>query len=316
MQGYFDEAVLKQVTPAYTDSPDEYVELDAFDQFMPRNGLRRPGEREIDAHDRVITHKREFAEARNAPADAETGTTRLCIETDDWKYSTQQCYLSIKNTSNEPARCTITRREVRESDLLPTDLQASNDLFHAIFSEIDGSSVSQSERKRLQVLCQSEFTYGEIEFEHMIALLQLCAPKAGDVFWDLGSGAGKCLIAAALLCPQLGSINGVEYLPGLFNLSQEMLAKASTLGVRPVNVVLGDMLKVDWSNADLIFTSSICFPQELIEGMLVCARQLKKGARLITLRSLPPNDVFIQLHALKVKMTWGKTGLYVLEKVL
>jgi len=308
--------VLKQVTPAYTDPADDYVELDAFDQFLPRSGLRRPGEREIDAHDRVITHKRDSAEAKSTHPESQTSTTRLCIETDDWKYSTQQCYLALKNLSSGPIPCSISRREVLDADLLPADLQARSRQFHGVFSDIDGSSVSQSERKRLQVLCQSEFTYGEIEFEHMIALLQLCAPKPGDVFWDLGSGAGKCLVAAALLCPQLGSVNGVEYLPGLHSLSQEVFAKACTMGIRPIHAVLGDMLQVDWSDADLIFTSSICFPQELIEGMLNCAKRLKRGAKLITLRSLPPNDVFTQLHALKVKMTWGKTGLYILEKTI
>lgn len=306
--------MLRQVSHNIGDVDEEYVELDAFERFLPKEGIRRPGEKEIEAHERVMTHKKEFAQAKNASIEEGKETVRLCIETDDWKYSTQQCYLTIQNHHPAPAICTIKHREVLEADLLPPDLQEKSRLFHAIFSEFDGSSVSQSERKRLQVLSQSEFTYGEVEFEHMIELLEMCEVKAGQVFWDLGSGAGKCLISAALLHPQFSSINGVEYLPGLFTLSQQVISKASALGVCPITLFQGDMLEVDWSNADLIFTSSICFPQELIEGILEKAKRLKRGTKVITLRSFPPNDVFTQKCALKVKMTWGKTGLYILEK--
>lgn len=75
------------------------------------------------------------------------------------------------------------------------------------------------------------------------------------------------------------------------------------------------MLEIDWSDADIVFTSSICFPNELIDGILEKSRLLKKGAKIITLKLLPPNDIFEVKHNLRVKMTWGKTGVYIIEKI-
>lgn len=76
------------------------------------------------------------------------------------------------------------------------------------------------------------------------------------------------------------------------------------------------MLQVDWSDADVIFTSSICFPDTLIDGIFNKAKQLKKGARIITLKNLPSSEEFEVKYDLRVKMSWGKTGVYILEKVV
>jgi hypothetical protein len=76
------------------------------------------------------------------------------------------------------------------------------------------------------------------------------------------------------------------------------------------------MLATDWSNADLIFTSSICFPQELIDGITEKLKLLKKGARIMTLKSFEGlEEIYEMTHNLRVKMTWGKTGVYIYEKV-
>ena len=47
------------------------------------------------------------------------------------------------------------------------------------------------------------------------------------------------------------------------------------------------MLLVDWSDADIIYTSSICFPDSLIDGIVAMIERLKKGSRVISLKSLP-----------------------------
>jgi hypothetical protein len=188
--------------------------------------------------------------------------------------------------------------------------------FKSLFDAVEGSSVSQNERKRMQLSGKSEFTYGEIDFMHMIPVFELVSPQPNEVFWDLGCGAGKCMASMSLLYPELKSVNGVEFLPALHELCVSTLERLSESGVHaPTNAWLGDMLEVDWSDADIIFTSSICFPEELIEGILERAHRLKVGTRILTLKSFPPSDEFMLRHSLRVKMTWGKTGVYVLEKV-
>mmetsp|Transcript_33015 Transcript_33015/g.32724 ORF Transcript_33015/g.32724 Transcript_33015/m.32724 type:complete len:228 (+) Transcript_33015:797-1480(+) len=225
------------------------------------------------------------------------------------------CFVGVKNLTEEPMEFTIERREVLESRLISDELSGRFKLFNSIFENVEGSSISQMERKRLNVGSKSEFTYGEIDFVHMAPVFSLCDPQPGEVFWDLGCGAGKCMIAAALAFPELKKCCGVELLPGLYESCKATCENIKTdLSIAPLEVIQGNMLEVDWSDADIIFTSSICFPQELIDGMLEKAHSLKKGARFITLKTFPQNDIFEVKYNLRVKMTWGKTGVYILVR--
>ena len=81
------------------------------------------------------------------------------------------------------------------------------------------------------------------------------------------------------------------------------------------NVVQGDMTKVDWSDADVVYAASICFPEELIKALCEKGKMLKKGARIITLKNCGNSKNFKMLYNLRVKMTWGKNGLFILEKL-
>lgn len=50
------------------------------------------------------------------------------------------------------------------------------------------------------------------------------------------------------------------------------------------------MLLEDWSDADVIYTSSLCFPDELVEGIVDKCVHLKKGTRIISLKTFPERD--------------------------
>ena len=62
---------------------------------------------------------------------------------------------------------------------------------------------------------KSAFTYGEIVFDTFVPLLSMANPKAGDLFYDLGCGTGKPLIAAALSFPNFKHCKGMELVDGL-----------------------------------------------------------------------------------------------------
>lgn len=102
-----------------------------------------------------------------------------------------------------PLELSITRRELHEEEMISDILLERYILFKNVFDGIEGCSQSQSERQRLGVAEKSEFTYGEVEFVHFETLLLLASPKEGEVFWDLGCGAGKVLVSVALLYPDL-----------------------------------------------------------------------------------------------------------------
>ena len=50
------------------------------------------------------------------------------------------------------------------------------------------------------------------------------------------------------------------------------------------------MLEVDWFDADIIYFSSVCYPDFLINGVMDRLVNLKAGARIISLKPLPARE--------------------------
>lgn len=285
-------------------SAEQQEDADPFGEKMKKRFVCCPNEQE-------------FALMREQEHIAGNGETLIfCNDTDEWKYPSPTCFLAIKNLTSAPVQYTIKCREVLETTLLEPVAEEKYNLFNSLFENVEGGCVSQEERKRLGKLGKCEFTYGEVEFLHLMPVLELCQVQAGQVLWDLGCGSGKCLVTVALLCPQLQVCKGVEFLDRLYTLCSETVNSANECGVgAPIQVYQGDMLQVDWSDADLLYLSSVCFPQELMNGIFEKTKLLKKGTKVITLKNFPPNEDFQVRHYRKVKMTWGRTGVYILEKV-
>ena len=156
-------------------------------------------------------------------------------------------------------------------------------------------------------------------FPFFIPLFDMIKPKEGEVFWDIGCGAARPLAIAALNFPMLSKCCGVELLEGLYNLAEDtanqirMLKETKFQDIVPIEVFKGDMLELDWwSTADIVYASSICFPDSLIEGIVEKCALLKKGARVITLKSFSSSEggdtpSYLRLdYTLKLKMTWGR----------
>lgn len=197
-----------------------------------------------------------------------------------------------------------------------------HNIFSRTFSSIDGSRISHKQRGE-QKLKGSEFTYGEINFLHFLPVLNYaadCQDGSSLVFWDLGAGAGKVLIAAAL-AERFSRVCGVELLGGLCEAGQEACARFEKVAEEEkwqnktiLEVVNGDMLKTDWSDADVIYASSICFPESLMNSILDKAKSLKKGAILASLKMVD-NESFKLIQGFKVKMTWGSCDVHIFRKI-
>ena len=64
---------------------------------------------------------------------------------------------------------------------------------------------------------------------YFIPILEFTKPKAGEIFWDLGCGAGKPLITASLAFPELKVCRGIELLENLVILAKEIATKQKTI---------------------------------------------------------------------------------------
>ena len=132
-----------------------------------------------------------------------------------------------------------------------------------------------------------------MRYLYFIQVFELLKPQPGEVFWDLGCGAAVPQAMASLNFPFLKACKGVEYLKNLANWATEMAkqlkakCKAAGLPFSPIEVINGDILECDWTDADIIFFNSVCYPDSLIEGFLDRAIKLKAGTRIISLKPLP-----------------------------
>jgi ubiquinone/menaquinone biosynthesis C-methylase UbiE len=109
----------------------------------------------------------------------------------------------------------------------------------------------------------------------VVKMLELGDLKPGEKMFDLGSGDGRIVIAAAQKF-HAGAI-GVELDKDLCRQSTERIRK---LGLeKTAQIVNGDILKQDYSSADLITVYLLPNSNDKVQPLL--ERQLKKGARVV-----------------------------------
>jgi protein-L-isoaspartate O-methyltransferase len=106
-------------------------------------------------------------------------------------------------------------------------------------------------------------------------MLELGELKAGQKMFDLGSGDGRIVIAAAR--KYKADATGVEFDASLARQSTERI---KTLGLESsAHIIRGDLLKQDYSSADLLTVYLLPVGNEKVTPML--EKQLKKGARIV-----------------------------------
>jgi protein-L-isoaspartate O-methyltransferase len=106
-------------------------------------------------------------------------------------------------------------------------------------------------------------------------MLQLGELKSGEKMFDLGSGDGRIVIVAAQ--KYKADATGVELDDSLWKQSSDRI---KTLGLTAkARIIHGDLLKQDYSSADLITVYLLPVGNELVTPIL--DKQLKKGARIV-----------------------------------
>jgi SAM-dependent methyltransferase len=193
------------------------------------------------------------------------------------------------------------------------DFQKAKEIFNLLFEGVNGYKLSFESRTQLGFYDQG-LTYGEIFFDTFYKMLEKTQPKEGEVFYDLGSGTGKAVFVAHLLFPFSKTV-GIEILPTLYQASKTILKKYEK-EVRPkilekknqqkIEFILGDFLKIDFSDADVVFANSTCFSQQMIDKLETSFLSLKKGARIMTLTKKLTNKNFYLFDSLIYKQSWGE----------
>ena len=101
------------------------------------------------------------------------------------------------------------------------------DIVNQVYAGTDAYEATQDDQTDLfSFLTEPEFTQGEVVCQYFIPLLDYVKPKPGEVFYDLGCGAGKPLLIASLAFPNLKICKGIEYLDGVASMASEIMVKA------------------------------------------------------------------------------------------
>jgi SAM-dependent methyltransferase len=143
-------------------------------------------------------------------------------------------------------------------------------LWDSLFAECSttqGKDLSKAERKAKEVQ-QSSLVYGEIRFDSFGLALwgKHVNLKRGGVFYDLGSGTGRAVMAAVLL-HDFTKLVGIEILEGLAGAAQDILTKFNKT-VRPtlskrqqkadIKLLQGSFLEYDWSDGTYNIMHILC----------------------------------------------------------
>jgi 16S rRNA A1518/A1519 N6-dimethyltransferase RsmA/KsgA/DIM1 with predicted DNA glycosylase/AP lyase activity len=106
-------------------------------------------------------------------------------------------------------------------------------------------------------------------------MLQLAELKPGEKMFDLGSGDGRIVIAAAR--KYKADATGVELDDSLYRQSMDRI---KTLGLASTaRIIHGDLLKQDYSSADVLTVYLLPVGNGLVSPIL--EKQLKKGVRIV-----------------------------------
>lgn len=198
------------------------------------------------------------------------------------------------------------------------DPAKAKEIFDGIFKDVNGRALSLEGRESQQLSSKS-FVYGEAVFDPFSKLLSEVEVKPGQLFLDCGSGTGKAVFVGHLVSGFSKSI-GVELLESLYKASEKALEIynkdyrpqiAKEVEGREIKFILGNILDIDYSTADVVFMNSTCFQEDLMQALIEPVNKMKPGAILITLSKTMNSPAFEQYKQITFEFSWGQgTAFY------
>lgn len=221
----------------------------------------------------------------------------------------------MQNIVNFTIKCTF--KTIREKEAFENIRKIYNEYRLETCLE---ASVNDTQKLMLE---RQNFTYGEISLLSFHELLSVAKPKENEIFYDLGCGAAKPVIYASFLFP-FKKCCGIELLPTVYELAAQYEKRYNLLiegkqykhtdyEIKPnIKIMKGDMLEIDFSDADIIYLPCTTFDVPTMKKISKCCAKLKPGTRIITLTKplpcLTEKDCTVIFNVFDKRewlMTWG-----------
>ncbi len=191
-------------------------------------------------------------------------------------------------------------------------LQKHSPYFSHVFYKVNGFQLSKKARASCDV---TDYIYGEIEFIPFVALLALTKPISIDIFYDLGSGTGKAVIACAMVFPIQKAL-GIELLEPLHQsacIQKEKLIQIKEYSylTSKIEFDLGNFLDLDLTEATIIFINSTTLFQPTWGALCARLDTLPHLKTVITTSKPLISNRFKVERSTTVEMSWGIVDAYI-----
>ncbi|MCA0404126.1 MAG: hypothetical protein LCH30_10075 [Proteobacteria bacterium] len=194
-------------------------------------------------------------------------------------------------------------------------LRTKQKIFNKLYHLVNGFLLSQKARQRKD---SPELVYGEIEFESFVALISITKPNKDTVFYDLGSGTGKAVIAASLVFAMKKSV-GIELLEELHlcaHSQKERLLAIAAQEAKTTNIQFkrANFLNENVNEASLIFINATAF---FGEHWLVISKKLEElnqDTIVISSSKKLKSNQFKHLYSTHLTMSWGIVEAFIQQR--
>lgn len=188
-------------------------------------------------------------------------------------------------------------------------------VFNALYREFNGFSLSKAAREQAD---SCEYVYGEISFEPFIALLAHCNIDSQTVFYDLGSGLGKAVIACAMVF-DVKKACGIELFSSLQESAQQVRAQLIqnpdyAKQAERIEFIRDDFFYTPYYDATLIFINATSFFGDRWKRISQQLEQLPLACQVISTSKPVQSDLFTVTRILQVPMSWGVVTTFIQKK--
>ncbi len=183
---------------------------------------------------------------------------------------------------------------------------ASLAILRRLYHQVWAYEIPAADVRRIHATAGSD-VYGEIRPAASLRLFDYLKLGPQDVFFDLGSGAGKVVLHAAL-ATSVGRAIGVEMSRTRHALAKSVVAAARKEGldVGACRLRNANLMRTSLKGATVIYCCATAFSEAFLERMVKRIANLGPGIRFVTTTELDEDPRFELLDVLKLDMSWRR----------
>ena len=181
-----------------------------------------------------------------------------------------------------------------------------------ISEDLNGFHLSKLARTNSDAM---EYVYGEIDCLSFIALLSLTNPNQDTVFYDLGSGLGKTVLACAMIF-NIKKSCGIELFSTLDTAAKQQLNQLKKLKpyqsmTERVVFICGNFMTTNFDDATHIYINATGYFGETWDILNTCLEQLPTTPIIITTTKPLKSGPFQIVRQTRAQMSWGIVDAFI-----